>query len=100
MNRSPSDRTLNDLADAVIDEFEAYRYSDGLNDLSIATDYSNRERPTILSTSLLFNKLHSHYLQVQGCHLILSVLLGATDFNLFNHQPSRWDRTAVPPLRQ
>ena len=48
MNRSPSDRTLNDLADAVADEFEAYRHSDGFSELSIIIDNSDRERSTLI----------------------------------------------------
>ena len=48
MSRSPPDRTLNDLADAVANEFEAYRHSDGFNELSIVIDNSDRERSTLI----------------------------------------------------
>ena len=48
MNRSPSDRTLNDLADAVANEFEAYRHSNGFNELSLVIDNSDRERSTLV----------------------------------------------------
>jgi len=48
VNSSPSDRTLNDLADAVADEFETYRHSDGFNELSIVIDNSDRERSTLI----------------------------------------------------
>ena len=48
MNSSPSDRTLSDLADAVADEFEAYRHSNGFSELSIIIDNSDRERPTLI----------------------------------------------------
>lgn len=46
MNRSPFDRTLTDLA--VAGEFEAYRHSDGFNELSLVIDNSDRERPTLI----------------------------------------------------
>ena len=46
MNRSPSDRTLNDLIDGVVNEFEACPHSDGLNELSTVIDNSNPERST------------------------------------------------------
>jgi hypothetical protein len=48
VNRSPSDRTLSDLADAVADEFEAYRHSDGFNEISLVIDNSDRERLTLI----------------------------------------------------
>ena len=48
MNHSPSDRTLNDLADAVADEFEAYRHLNGFNELSLVSDNSDRERSTLV----------------------------------------------------
>ena len=48
MNSSPSDQTLTDLADAVADEFEAYRHSNGFNKLSIVIDNSDRERSTLI----------------------------------------------------
>ena len=48
MNRSPSDRTLTDLADAVADEFETYRHSDGFSELSLIIDNSDRERSTLI----------------------------------------------------
>ncbi len=48
MNHSPSDRTLNDLADAVAGEFEAYRHSDGFNELSLVIDNSDRDRSTLI----------------------------------------------------
>ena len=48
MNSSPSDRTLTDLADPVADEFEAYRHSDGFNELSVVIDNSDRERSTLI----------------------------------------------------
>ena len=44
----PSDRTLTDLADAVADEFEAHRHSDGFNELSLVIDNSDRERLTLI----------------------------------------------------
>jgi hypothetical protein len=44
----PSDRTLNDLADSVAEEFETYRDPDGFNELSLVIDNSNRERPTLI----------------------------------------------------
>ncbi|WP_273837153.1 hypothetical protein [Halococcus sp. PRR34] len=48
MNSSPPDRTLNDLGDAVADEFEAYRHSDGFNELSIVIDNSDHEHSTLI----------------------------------------------------
>jgi hypothetical protein len=48
VNRSPSDRTLTDLADAVADEFEAYRHSNDFNELSLVIDNSDRERSTLI----------------------------------------------------
>ena len=48
MSRSPSDRTLNDLADAVASEFEAYRHSDGFNEISLVIDSSGHERSTLI----------------------------------------------------
>ena len=48
MNSSSSDRTLTDLADAVADEFEAHRHSDGFNELSLVIDNSERERSTLI----------------------------------------------------
>ncbi|WP_273836907.1 hypothetical protein [Halococcus sp. PRR34] len=44
MNRSPSDRTLNDLAD----EFEAYRHPNEFNEHSLVIDNSDRERSTLV----------------------------------------------------
>ena len=43
-----SDRSLNDLAESVAEEFEAYRDPSGFNDLSIVIDNSDRERPTLI----------------------------------------------------
>lgn len=48
MSRSPSDRTLNDLANAVADEFKAYRHSDDFNELSLVIDNGDRERSTLI----------------------------------------------------
>jgi hypothetical protein len=48
VNSSPSDRTLTDLADAVANEFEAYRHSNGFNELSIVIDNSDCERSTLI----------------------------------------------------
>ena len=48
MNHSPSDRTLNDLDDAVADEFEAYRHSNDFNELSLVIDNSDRGRSTLV----------------------------------------------------
>ena len=48
MSRSPSDRTLTDLANAVDDEFEAHRHSDGFNEISLVIDNSDRERSTLI----------------------------------------------------
>jgi len=47
-NRSPSNRTLNDLAEAVADEFEAYRHSDGFNEIPFVIDNSDREHSTLI----------------------------------------------------
>jgi len=48
VSSSSPDRTLNDRADAVADEFETYRHSDGFNELSIVIDNSDRERSTLI----------------------------------------------------
>jgi len=48
VNSSPPDRTLNELADAVADEFEAYRRSASFNELSLVIDNSDRERSTLI----------------------------------------------------
>ena len=48
MSRSPSDRTLNDLANAVADEFKAYRHSDDFNELSLVIDNGARDRSTLI----------------------------------------------------
>jgi hypothetical protein len=48
VNRSPSDRTLTDLADAVADEFEVYRHSDSFSEISIVIDNSDRDRSTLI----------------------------------------------------
>ena len=46
MNRSPSDRILNDLIDAVVNEFEACPHPDELTELSIVIDNDDPERST------------------------------------------------------
>ena len=48
MSRSPTDQTLSDLADAVADEFEAFRHSNGFNELSIIIDNSDQEHSTLI----------------------------------------------------
>ena len=48
MNSSPSDRTLDDLADAVADEFDDYRHANGFNEISLVIDNSDRERSTLI----------------------------------------------------
>lgn len=48
MNRSPSDRTLTDLADAIAAEFEDYRHSNDFNELSLVIDNSDRECSTLI----------------------------------------------------
>jgi len=48
VNHSPSDRTLTDLADAVANEFEAYRHSNGFNELPLVIDNSDRGRSTLV----------------------------------------------------
>lgn len=48
MNRLPSDQTLNNLADAVADEFEAHRHSNSFNEHSVVIDNSDRERSTLI----------------------------------------------------
>jgi len=48
VSRSLSDRTLTDLANAVDDEFEAHRHSDGFNEISLVIDNSDRERSTLI----------------------------------------------------
>ena len=44
----PYDRSLNDLAESVAREFEAYRDPDGFNELSIVIDNSDRDRSTLI----------------------------------------------------
>ncbi|WP_435079414.1 hypothetical protein [Halococcus sp. AFM35] len=48
VNSSPPDRTLNDLADLLADEFGAYRHSEEFNELSLVIDNSDREHPTLI----------------------------------------------------
>jgi hypothetical protein len=45
---SSTDRTLNDIAESVAKEFEAYRDPDGFNELSIVIDNSDRDRSTLI----------------------------------------------------
>jgi hypothetical protein len=45
---SSSDRSLNDLAESVAEEFEAYRDPDGFNELSLVIDNSDRDRSTLI----------------------------------------------------
>ena len=48
MTRSPPDRSFNDLADLVAEQFSDYRHSEGFNELSLVIDNSDRERPTLI----------------------------------------------------
>jgi hypothetical protein len=48
VTRSPPDRSLNDLADLVAEQFSDYRHSKGFNELSLVIDNSDRERPTLI----------------------------------------------------
>jgi hypothetical protein len=48
VTRPPSDRSLNDLADLVAEEFSDYRHSDGFNELSLIIDNSDPERSTLI----------------------------------------------------
>jgi len=47
MTEDPTD-ILDDLADQVADEFEAYRQPDELKDVSIVIDNSDAEYPTLI----------------------------------------------------
>ncbi|WP_435078540.1 hypothetical protein [Halococcus sp. AFM35] len=48
MTRSPSDRSLADLADLVAEQFSDYRHSEEFNELSLVIDNSDREHPTLI----------------------------------------------------
>lgn len=48
MNSLPSDRTLNDLADLVAEQFSDYRHSEGFSELSIVIDNSDPEHSTLI----------------------------------------------------
>ena len=48
MTRPPSDRSLNDLADLLAEEFSDYRHSEEFNELSLVIDNSDREHPTLI----------------------------------------------------
>lgn len=48
MNGSSPDRTLNDLAESVAEEFAAYRDPEGFNELSVVIDNSDRDRSTLI----------------------------------------------------
>ena len=45
---APTDRTLNDIAESVAEEFEVYRDPDGFNELSLVIDNSDRNRSTLI----------------------------------------------------
>jgi hypothetical protein len=45
---APPDRTLNDIAESVANEFEAYRNPEGFKELSIVIDNSDRNRSTLI----------------------------------------------------
>ena len=47
MTKEPIE-VLDDLADQVADEFEAYRQPDGFNDVSLVIENSDEERPTLI----------------------------------------------------
>ena len=48
MTRPPSDRSLNDLADLLAEEFSDYRHSNGFNELSLVIDNSDPEHSTLI----------------------------------------------------
>ncbi|GAA0459563.1 hypothetical protein MUK72_16155 (plasmid) [Halococcus dombrowskii] len=48
MNSSSPDRTLNDLADLVAEQFSDYRHSEEFNELSLVIDNSDREHPSLI----------------------------------------------------
>lgn len=70
MTEDPTD-ALNDLADKVADEFEAYRPSDDFKDVSLVVDNEDPVRPTLIvhvdreDASSLADEIE-RFLQAQG----------------------------------